>query len=176
MADDGSQAPKERVNIVYKPATGGAQEEVELPLKQLVLGDFTLREDDTPLELRKPVALTKDTFDDVMRAQHLSLDVAVLNHLSAAAETGGSGESLAVSLRFQSLRDFSPDSVAEQVPELKQLVLLRDALKALKGPLGNVPEFRKRLQALVQDDRTRVRLMQELGLSQDTSHNSGDSQ
>ena len=33
MADDGSVAPKERVNIVYKPATGDAQEQVELPLQ-----------------------------------------------------------------------------------------------------------------------------------------------
>ena len=32
MAKEGSVAPKERVNIVYKPATGGAQAEVELPL------------------------------------------------------------------------------------------------------------------------------------------------
>jgi len=48
MAKEGSVAPKERVNIVYKPATGGAQEEVELPLKLMMLGDYTLRADDTP--------------------------------------------------------------------------------------------------------------------------------
>ena len=38
MSDQGSVAPKERINITFKPATGGAQEEVELPLKVLVLG------------------------------------------------------------------------------------------------------------------------------------------
>ena len=42
---EGSVAPKERVNITYKPATGGAQEDVELPLKILMLGDFTGRAD-----------------------------------------------------------------------------------------------------------------------------------
>ena len=36
MAKEGSVAPRERVNIVYKPATGDAQEEKELPLKLLV--------------------------------------------------------------------------------------------------------------------------------------------
>ncbi len=41
MATDGSVAPKERVNIVYRPATGDAQAEVELPLKLLVMGDYT---------------------------------------------------------------------------------------------------------------------------------------
>ncbi|MBR3665419.1 MAG: type VI secretion system contractile sheath small subunit, partial [Lachnospiraceae bacterium] len=46
MAKEASVAPKERVNIVYRPATGDAQEEIELPLKLMVLGDFTLKQDD----------------------------------------------------------------------------------------------------------------------------------
>ena len=52
MAKDSSVAPKERVNIRFKPATGDAKEEKELPHKLLVLGDFTARADDTPLEER----------------------------------------------------------------------------------------------------------------------------
>ena len=32
MAKEGSVAPKERINVTFKPATGGAQEEIELPL------------------------------------------------------------------------------------------------------------------------------------------------
>jgi type VI secretion system protein ImpB len=46
MAKEGSVAPKERINVTFKPATGNAQEELELPLKLLVLGDFTQRADD----------------------------------------------------------------------------------------------------------------------------------
>ena len=53
MSKEGSVAPKERVNITYKPATGNAKEEVELPLKLLMLGDYTQRPDPTPLEDRK---------------------------------------------------------------------------------------------------------------------------
>ena len=56
----GTVAPKERINIVYRPATGDAQEEVELPLKLLIMSDFTLEPDDRPLEDRKPVNLDKD--------------------------------------------------------------------------------------------------------------------
>ena len=52
MPNEGSTSPKERVNIVYRPATGDVQEDVELPLKLMVLGDFTLRKDDTMLEDR----------------------------------------------------------------------------------------------------------------------------
>src|SRR5690606_24687385 len=82
MAKEGSVAPKERVNIVYKPATGDAQEQVELPLKQLVVGDFTLKESDVPLDERKPIQVDKDNFNDVLKAQGLELTLAVPNRLS----------------------------------------------------------------------------------------------
>ena len=68
MAQEASVAPKERVNIVYKPATGDAKEEVELPLKLLVLGDFTNRPDDRTMEDRDPISVDKDNFDDVLKA------------------------------------------------------------------------------------------------------------
>ena len=42
---DSAVAPKERINIVYQPATGGRKEQIELPLKVMVLGDFHGRKD-----------------------------------------------------------------------------------------------------------------------------------
>ena len=161
MASEGSVAPKERVNIVYSSDTGGAQEQVELPLKQLVIGDFTLREDDTPVEDLKPIRVDKDNFTDVLKGQNLSLHLAVPNHL---AENAPEDEQIPVSLTFQSIRDFEPDAIVAQVPELQQLIALRDSLKALKGPMGNLPEFRKQLQALMNDDGARERLLSELGV------------
>ncbi|MDR6208035.1 type VI secretion system contractile sheath small subunit [Paraburkholderia sp. SIMBA_055] len=159
MANDGSVAPKERVNIVYKSATGDAKEDVELPFKQLVLGDFTLRESDQSLDERKTIQVDKDNFNDVMKAQKLSLEFAVPNRLPENPEQN---EQLPVNLKFESLRDFEPDALVEQVPELKRMIELRDALKALKGPLGNLPEFRKRLAELITDEGARQRLLAEL--------------
>lgn len=149
MASDGSVAPKERVNIVYKPDIGDAKEQVELPLKQLVVGDFTLKEDSTPVEDIKPIRVDKDNFGEVMKAQGLTLEMAVPNRL---CESVSEDECLPVRLQFESLSDFEPDSVVAQVPELQMLIALRNSLKALKGPLGNLPEFRKQLQGLVSDE------------------------
>ncbi len=161
MAADGSVAPKERVNITYKPSTGEAQAELELPLKLLVLGDFTQKQDDRPIEDRKPINIDKDNYNDVLKAQKLSLDLSVANKLG-----GDANDNLAVNLQFDSLRDFEPDAIVEKVPELKEIIELRNALKALKGPLGNVPDFRKKLQALIQDEGTRAKLLAELGIEQ----------
>jgi len=160
MAADGSVAPKERVNIVYRPATGDAQAEVELPLKLLVLGDFTLRSSGDAVEDMKPISVDKDNFNDVLKAQKLELNIGVDSKLDA------DGAPMQVKLGFDSIDDFSPDAIVEKVPELRQLIALRDALKALKGPLGNIPDFRKRVQELVQDPQVRARLLNELGIDE----------
>ena len=159
MAKEASVAPKERVNIVYKPATGGAQAEVELPLKLMVMGDFTQRADDTPLEERKPVRIDKDNFNDVLGQHKLSLSMNVDDKLS-----GREKEELAVNLKFDSMKDFTPAEVAKQVPELQKLLELREALTALKGPLANAPAFRKKVEELLKDPAARAKMMKELGL------------
>ncbi|MBZ4401703.1 type VI secretion system contractile sheath small subunit [Myxococcus sp. XM-1-1-1] len=159
MSKEGSVAPKERVNIVYKSETGNAQSEVELPLKVLVVGDYTGRQDERPVEERAPINIDKGNFNEVMAKQGLSLDVSVPNKLSNEPDA-----SMSVSLKFQTLADFTPEGIVNQVPELHQLLQLRAALNALKGPLGNVPAFRKKIQALLGDTEGRQRLMAELGL------------
>lgn len=160
MAKEGSVAPKERVNIVYKPATDGA-EEVELPLKILAIGDYTGRKDDRQLEDRKPINIDKDNFEEVMEKHDLGVDISVPDRLS-----GEDGGELAASLQFKTMKDFTPEGVLQQVPELRQLMELRNALTALKSPLGNKPEFRKQLEKLLGDEESRKKLMEELGLGE----------
>jgi type VI secretion system protein ImpB len=159
MSNEGSVAPKERINIVYKSSVGDVQEEVELPLKLLMLGDYTGRAEAVPLEERKPINIDKDNFDEVMASQKIALAVGVPNRLSSEKDA-----ELSVELKFSSMSDFGPEGVVVQVPEMRKLLELRAALTALKGPLGNVPAFRKKIQALIADPKSRERLMQELNL------------
>jgi type VI secretion system protein ImpB len=159
MANEGSVAPPERINIKYKPSTGDAKEEIELPLKMLFLGDYTGRPDPRPLEDRKPINVDKDNFDQVLAEQNLQLDMAVPEVMS-----GQEGASMNVSLKFKKLSDFGPEAVAMQVPELRKMIELRETLTALKGPLGNTPAFRKKIQELLGDNAKREQLMKELGL------------
>ncbi len=159
MAKEASVAPRERVNIVYRPATGDAKEEVELPLKMLVLGDFTFRPDDRRVEDREPINVDKDNFNEVLKAQDINVSVTVPNKLSGEPE-----EEMNVTLKFESMKDFGPEAITKKTPELNQLLELRKALTSLKGPLSNVPGFRKKIQELVKDDATREQLLKELGV------------
>jgi len=157
MATETSVAPKERVNIVYRPNTGDAKQDVELSFKILVVGDFTNSHDSRTVEDRKPVNIDKDNFDNVLKASGVKTDITVPNKLSSNPD-----EQLALSLNFKKLNDFEPDALIEQVPELKHIKELREALKALKGPLGNQPAFRQKIQELIKDEKAREQLLNEL--------------
>jgi len=157
MSKDGSVAPKERINIKYTPATGDAQEEVELPLKMLVVGDFKGHEEETALEERPAVGVNKENFTEVMQKADLSMEFVVDDHMSEEENSN-----INVQFDVNSLADFSPDSITKNVPELNKLLGLREALVALKGPLGNVPSFRKKLQDLLGDESSRSVLAGEL--------------
>ena len=161
MAKQGSVAPKERVNIVYRPATGDAKEEVELPLKLLVMGDFTLRPDDRMVEEREPINIDRDNFNEVLKAQNLALDITIPNKLSEDPE-----EEMSLSLKFESLADFEPEAIVKNTPELNKLLELREALSSLKGPMSNRPEFRKKIQELIKDEAAREQVLKELKIEE----------
>ncbi len=159
MARKASKAPKERINITYRPATS-PNESVELPFKMLVLANITAREDDRTLEERKPIRIDGHNFSDVLESCAPKISLNVPNRLDASEE----GQEMNAELEFKSLRDFSPGGVAKQVPELRTLLELRDALSALKSPLGNRRDFRRRMEELLNDESTRAQLMSELGI------------
>lgn len=157
---EGSVAPKERINIKYVPSTGEQHDEVELPLNLLVIGDLKGTTEDTSIEERPAVSIDKYNFSSVMKEADIQLDMDVLNRLEDNAK-----DDLRVRLNFESMIDFTPDRVARQVPELNKLLELRDALVALKGPLGNIPAFRSRLQSLLSDESLRDQLLSELNMA-----------
>lgn len=148
-------APKERVNITYKSKVGDAQEERELPLKILAIGDYTGQPDERQLEDREPINIDKDNFNSVMAEQKLGAEVSVPNRITGDGDLG-------VSLKFESLKDFEPAGIAKQIPELQDLLAIREALVAVRGPLGGFPKFRRAVEAILKDPEKVERLMAEL--------------
>ena len=152
---DQSVAPKERVNITYKAKVGDSTEERELPLKILAVGDYSGRPDERQLEDRDPINIDKDNFNAVMAEQKLATEVSVPNRLTGDGDLG-------VSVKFESLKDFTPAGLAKQVPELQDLLAMREALVAVRGPLGGFPKFRRAVEAILKDPEKVERLMAEL--------------
>lgn len=161
MAEN-STPPKERINITYKSRTGGQTPEVELPLKLMVMADFT-GGNKTPLEERELTPVNKNNFNQVMQKMNIGINFNVSNMISQNQDE----DELNIDLKIESMRDFTPDNIAQAVPELNKLLQLREALVALKGPMGNIPDFRKALLEALQDKDSKAKLLLEI---QDTQN------
>ncbi|WP_139452600.1 type VI secretion system contractile sheath small subunit [Campylobacter armoricus] len=152
---DGSSAPKERINITYKAKTNGQNAEIELPLKLMIMANLTGKNEQS-LEDREIISINKINFNQVMQKLNIKTQFNVKNTL------GGGAEELDINLRISSMKDFSPDNIAQQVPELNKLMRLREALMALKGPMGNIPNFRKAVLDALKNEKTKEQLLLEI--------------
>ena len=159
MAEN-SVAPKERINITYKTKTNNQEADVELPLKLMVMANLT-GYNDTPLEEREVVSINKINFDQVMKKMDIKTNFTVENKL------GLGSDEINIELKISNMKDFSPDNIAKQIPEINQLLELRKALVSLKGPMGNIPDFRKAVLDALKDKKTKQELLLEIKDSQD---------
>jgi type VI secretion system protein ImpB len=150
------EIPPSRVNIRYHNKTTG-QEKVELPLKLLLLGDYTFRDDDTPLEERKKISVNKDNFPSVMREQGLKLDMVVPNRVS-----GKEDDEIRVQIDIDSLDSMTPDEIVKRVPELRKMMEVRELLTELKARVITNRKFRLALEKIVKDQDQLQSIMQEL--------------
>ena len=124
----------ERVNLVYKALGDNEGREVELPFRLLVLSDFSADDASSVLESQVPIGLSRYNIDQVLAGFHIRLSLQLNNHLLDQGE----GD-LNIELPIKNMSDFSPDSIIENVPELKELCRLRTLFTTLHES-GGKPE------------------------------------
>lgn len=154
---------KPRVHLTYDVETGGAAIKRELPFVVGVLGDFS-GNPSTPLKSlkeRKFVQIDRDNFDQVMASMTPELHFKVDNKLTA------DGGQMAVDLKFNSMDDFSPAKVVEQVEPLKKLLETRKKLTDLLAKVDRSEELEELLEQVLQDDEQLRKLAGELGVGGD---------
>ncbi len=139
------EKPPARVNLFLEVQDGGAAKKKELPLRTLALGDYTGRPDDTPLEERKPINITKDNFEQVLKSMDVNAELIVADKLK------GGDEEMKVDLKFDSMKSFKPEEVAKQVPSVARLLAMRNLLQDLRNRVVSASDFRKQLDAVVKD-------------------------
>jgi type VI secretion system protein ImpB len=155
MSDENSVAPIERVNLKYKSRADGNQD-VEIPLKLMVTGDFTFRENPTPLGERKPLDINKNNFDEVMESKRIKLDLTVDDKLTGVADG-----KIQAKLQIRTLKDLTPDGIVAQVPEMRRQLELARSLQEVKADLANpkrLAELREKINAVLKDTEMRKKL------------------
>lgn len=154
---------KPRVHISYEVETGGAMVQKELPFVVGVMGDFSgdPTEPLKPLRDRKYVQIDRDNFNDVMARMNPGLNLKVKNTLQ------NDGSDMAVQLKFQSMEDFDPGRIAEQVPAMKKLLDSRNKLRDLLTKIDRSEDLEAVLEKVLQNTEDIKKLSGELGLGGD---------
>ncbi|RON51529.1 type VI secretion system contractile sheath small subunit [Pseudomonas frederiksbergensis] len=151
-----NEVPKARVNIKLDLHTGGAQKQVELPLKLMVLGNYSNGKEQRPLSERNKIDINKNNFDSVLGEFAPRVKFDVNNTLTDNVSD------ISVELNFQSMKDFEPEQVARQVPQLRALLAMRNLLRDLKSNLLDNVTFRHELERILKDDALSDELRAEL--------------
>ena len=151
-----NEVPKARVNIKLDLHTGGAQKKVELPLKLMVMGDYSNGKEQRSLSERSKVDINKNNFDSVLAEFSPGLKLAVENTLV------NDDSDTCVELSFQDMKDFEPEQVARQIPQLRALLAMRNLLRDLKSNLLDNATFRHELERILKDEALSDELRAEL--------------
>jgi type VI secretion system protein ImpB len=148
-----------RVHITYDVETGDAIEKREIPFVVGVMADLSGVPEKPlpPLKDRKFVEVDKDNFDRVLGQINPRLAFKVDNRLSE------DDSRLGVELRFQSMTDFEPAAVAKQVPALRKLLELRNALHNLRTSLIGNDKLESLLQEVLNNQEVLQRIEAEAG-------------
>lgn len=154
------EIPKSRLTLRYKTEVNGQPEDVNLPLRMLVTGDFSLgssKDQKIDLEERRLRNLDGKNTDAVMKDMGIKLEFAVANKVDPENE-----EDMNVELPIESMKSFSPDEIAKHVPKLRGILMVKRLLEEVVSNVDNRKDFRKLLNELLSNEEALKGMLDEL--------------
>lgn len=154
---------KPRVHISYDVETEDAVVQKELPFVVGVMGDFS--GDPTtplkPLKDRRFVQIDRDNFDQVLASMTPGLQLKVRNTLE------DDGSEFAVDLKFESMTDFEPAAIVNQVEPLRRLMETRNKLRDLSTKADRSEELEQIIERVLTNEADLNELAEALGTDKD---------
>ena len=150
-----------RVHITYDVEIGDAIEMKELPFVVGVLADLSGKPEEPLARLRdrKFVDIDRDNFNDVMKGAKPRVAFKVNNKLT------DDDSKMAVELRFNSMDDFEPEQVVNQVEPLRKLLEIRRQLSDLLAKTDGNDKLNERLQDIISNTELLQKIGQETGVA-----------
>lgn len=163
---------KPRVHITYDVEIGDAVVKKELPFVMGVMGDFS-GNPTSPLKKlteRKFTSIDRDNFNEVLASQNPGLNLKVENTLA------GDGSEMAVQLEFNSMDDFDPGKVVQQVEPLRKMQEARDQLRDLLTNMDKADNLEEQLEEILKSTEKATELAGEMGVEPSSSGSSDGSE
>ena len=154
------EIPKSRLTLKYKTEVSGQPEDLTLPLRMLVTGDFSLgssKDRKVDLDERRLRNMDGKNTDAVMKDMGMSVKFAVPNKIDPESE-----EDMNVEIPIDSMKAFLPDHIAQNVPKLKGILMLKQLLEEMMSNVDNRKEFRNLLGKLLSDQESLGKMMEQL--------------
>ena len=150
---------KPRVHITYDVESNGAVSEKEIPFVMGVMGDYSGDNIDNkkPLKERKFAQIDRDNFNSLMANINPQLQLKVANTLE------GDGSDMSVNLSFNSMTDFEPQKIVEQVEPLRKLMETRNKLRDLLTKADRSDDLEKLLEEVLSSTDALGSLSEQLG-------------
>jgi len=156
-----SMVRRPRVQITYDVEIGNAIEMKELPFVMGILADLSGHFGDNrqPIKNRKFVEIDRDNFGEIMTSIHPHLNLTVENKLK------NDGNKFNMDLYFQSMEDFEPLAVVNQIEPVSELYHSRSLLKDLLTKLDGNDSLDNMLKKIMSDSAQLKQLKDELGVT-----------
>jgi type VI secretion system protein ImpB len=154
------EIPKSRLTLTYRTNVNGSPEDMTLPFRLLIMGDLsngTSKDRGVDLDLRNIRSLDGKNLNQLMADMKMSVKISVPNRIDPA-----NSESLNTILPITGMKSFTPAEIAEQVPKLKALLLLRKLLLEVQNNLDNRKEFRTMLRQIAENPEAVAAIREEL--------------
>jgi type VI secretion system protein ImpB len=151
---------KPRVHITYDLEANGASEKKEIPFVMGVMGDYSGDNADSKKALkdRKFAQIDSESFNDLLGKINPTLNLKVDNTLQ------NDGSQVGVSLSFNSMEDFEPHRLVEQVEPLRKLLETRNKLRDLLTKADRSEDLEKILEDVLKNTQALNSLSSELGV------------
>lgn len=144
------EIPKSRLTLTYRTDVQGKKKDVQLPFRLVVMGNLsngtsTDRRNQPDLDQRDIRTLDGTNLNEVMGNMDMKLSLQVENRI----EPGGT---IPVELPVDSMKSFEPANIAQQIPQVRSLLLIKKLLLEVQANMDNRKTFRQKLRALAKDD------------------------
>jgi type VI secretion system protein ImpB len=152
--------PRSRINLRYRTEIQGTAQMLELPFRLMVLGDLSggsATDREVDLESRRLRSLTDKNLDSVMENMRMSLSFKVSNRIDP-----GSDSTIEVNIPIKNRRSFTPGNVADSVPKIRSLLLLRKLLLEMQSNIDNRKDLRRVIQEIWSNPEQLKALQKEL--------------
>ncbi|MFC1706087.1 type VI secretion system contractile sheath small subunit [Planctomycetota bacterium] len=154
------EVPKSRLTLRYMTEVDGTPQEVDLPMRFMILGDFsfgTSVDRKVDLDERRLRTLDGTNTASVMKDMKTTLSFSVKDRI-----TNEEDSEIPVDLKIESMKDLTPPGIAQQMPKIKSLLLLKTLLEEVQSNISNTKDFRKLVTELYTNEEAYNNVIGEL--------------